>query len=262
MSGSMARPSTIPLPVSDAKTKRRIGGLIRRRRLAARLTQATLAKCLGVSYQQLQKYEYGTGRPSKERLATIAEILGVTSEYFLSDERAASSDEVEALERFLQRPEALLLYNAVSRLPDQKTLNNLILANLVFCEEHAQPHVFGSQGATWIRNVVDRSGDAKHAARVIRELKIEIARLIATKIKARKFTQAFVARALRTDQARISTLSRGDVRGISFERLFRFLLVLGWNATIKIEARKHSDKGTIDLIQRKETVAQKTTCDA
>ena len=262
MSGAMTRASTVASPLSNAKTKRRIGGLIRRRRLATRMSQATLAKYLGVSYQQVQKYEYGSGQPSEERLAAIAKILGVTAEYFLSGEHAPSSDEVEALDRFLQRPEALLLYNAISRLPDQETIDRLILANLAFCEKHHQPDVFESQGAVWFGKVVDHSGEVKHAARVIRELKMEIARLIAKNISSRKFTQAFAAKVLRTDQARISKLSRGDVSGISFERLFRFFIALGWDATIKIEAREHSARGKIDLIHRMETVAQETTCDA
>jgi transcriptional regulator with XRE-family HTH domain len=226
------------------------------------MTQATLAKCLGVSYQQVQKYEYGTNWLSEERLAAIAKILGVTSDYFMSDEQAASADDVDALERFLQRPEALLLFKAVSRLPDQKTLDRLILANLSFCETHAQPDLFGPQSAVWFGKIVNRSDDGKLATRMIRDLKMKIARLIAKNIKTKQFTQAYVAKLLRTDQARISKLSQGDVSGISFERLFRFLVMLGWNATIKIEAREQSAKGGISLIHRKETAAQETTCDA
>jgi transcriptional regulator with XRE-family HTH domain len=257
----MTKSSPIPRPAPDAKAKRRIGGLIRRRRLATGMTQATLGKCVGVSYQQVQKYEYGTSWPSEERLAAIAKIFGVTSDYFLSDEQTASADDVEALERFLQRPGALLLFNAISRLPDQKTFDRLILANLAFCEKHAQLDVFGPQGAAWFGGISNQS-EVKHAEKVIRELKIEIARLIAKNISGRKFTQIFSAKVLRTDQARISKLSRGDVSGISFERLFRFLVMLGCNATIKIEARAPSEKGGIDLIHRKETSAQKTTCHA
>jgi transcriptional regulator with XRE-family HTH domain len=49
-----------------------IGDNIRELRKAHRLSQMQLAAKLDVSYQQVQKYEKGTGSISVERLAAVA----------------------------------------------------------------------------------------------------------------------------------------------------------------------------------------------
>jgi transcriptional regulator with XRE-family HTH domain len=65
------------------------------RRLAARrkeidMSQQALGKDLGVSFQQIQKYEKGTSRISAGRLFEMAKLLGVTVNYFFADAIAAS----------------------------------------------------------------------------------------------------------------------------------------------------------------------------
>ena len=47
-------------------------------RQAANLTQTALADQLGVTFQQVQKYEKGVNRMSAGRLTKIADVLGVT----------------------------------------------------------------------------------------------------------------------------------------------------------------------------------------
>jgi transcriptional regulator with XRE-family HTH domain len=54
-----------------------VGANIRAHRLAQRLSQTELARHLGVSYQQLQKYEQGVNRVGAARLARVAAVLGV-----------------------------------------------------------------------------------------------------------------------------------------------------------------------------------------
>jgi transcriptional regulator with XRE-family HTH domain len=54
-----------------------VGESIRAHRLAAGMSQAQLGKRLGVSFQQVQKYEKGTNRVGAGRLPQIAEIFGV-----------------------------------------------------------------------------------------------------------------------------------------------------------------------------------------
>lgn len=58
-----------------------VGEQIRKRRTMLGLTQDQLAQALGISYQQVQKYETGTNRVSAGRLFDIARILdsGVSS---------------------------------------------------------------------------------------------------------------------------------------------------------------------------------------
>ncbi len=59
-----------------------VGKRIRERRRMVGMTQAKLAEPLGISYQQIQKYELGTNRVSAGRLYVLSEILGVTIDYF------------------------------------------------------------------------------------------------------------------------------------------------------------------------------------
>lgn len=63
-----------------------IGALIREIRKAGGLTQAALSEKLGISYQQLQKYEYGTSDITISRLRQIAGVLGVPLQTFLPED--------------------------------------------------------------------------------------------------------------------------------------------------------------------------------
>jgi transcriptional regulator with XRE-family HTH domain len=59
-----------------------IGQQLRVRRLMMGISQERLAKELGVSFQQIQKYESGVNRISARALFYIAQILEVSVEYF------------------------------------------------------------------------------------------------------------------------------------------------------------------------------------
>jgi transcriptional regulator with XRE-family HTH domain len=54
-----------------------IGARIRERRLALNISQAGLAETLGVTFQQVQKYEYGENRVTAARLFDICKALKV-----------------------------------------------------------------------------------------------------------------------------------------------------------------------------------------
>ena len=55
-----------------------IGARMRERRLALNLSQAGLGEVLGVSFQQVQKYEGGKNRVSAARLFEICRILNLS----------------------------------------------------------------------------------------------------------------------------------------------------------------------------------------
>ena len=59
-----------------------VGGKIKAQRRLAGMSQDTLASALGVTFQQVQKYEKGTNRVSSSRLANIARIFRVPPSYF------------------------------------------------------------------------------------------------------------------------------------------------------------------------------------
>ncbi len=55
---------------------RRIGQIIKEARKARGMTQMELSELIGVSYQQVQKYEKGSDNISVERLKQIAKAVG------------------------------------------------------------------------------------------------------------------------------------------------------------------------------------------
>lgn len=61
---------------------RQVGSRVRMRRLLIGLSQEKLGAALGLTFQQVQKYEKGTNRISASRLQQIAVTLGVSIEYF------------------------------------------------------------------------------------------------------------------------------------------------------------------------------------
>ena len=61
-----------------------VGHRIRIERLARGLSQTALANQLGVTFQQVQKYEKGVNRVGAGRLTKIAEVLGVPVGAFFS----------------------------------------------------------------------------------------------------------------------------------------------------------------------------------
>ncbi len=62
-----------------------IGKKIRLRRKMLKMSQKTLGQHLGVTFQQIQKYENGLNRVSARRLKEIADILNVSVSFFYAD---------------------------------------------------------------------------------------------------------------------------------------------------------------------------------
>ncbi|CAK02395.1 transcriptional regulator [Bartonella tribocorum CIP 105476] len=62
-----------------------VGKKIRLRRQMLKMSQTTLGHALGVSFQQIQKYEKGLNRVSAGRLMQISDILNVPISFFYAD---------------------------------------------------------------------------------------------------------------------------------------------------------------------------------
>lgn len=62
-----------------------VGHRLRLRRVLLGLSQQRLANCLGLSFQQVQKYEKGTNRVAAGRLHELAQILDVPVGFFFED---------------------------------------------------------------------------------------------------------------------------------------------------------------------------------
>src|SRR4051794_5032734 len=71
----MARKTTDP-------TDSHVGNRVRMRRMMVGMSQETLGEALGLSFQQVQKYEKGVNRMSASRLQQTAHILQVPVSFF------------------------------------------------------------------------------------------------------------------------------------------------------------------------------------
>lgn len=68
-----------------------VGRRLRDRRILLGMTQTTVADAIGLSFQQVQKYERGANRISASRLYQFAQLLDVSIDYFF-DGQDASQD--------------------------------------------------------------------------------------------------------------------------------------------------------------------------
>ncbi len=70
----------IPSPVDV-----HVGRRVRMRRTLLGMSQTTLGEAIGLTFQQVQKYERGTNRVSSSRLYDVARVLDVPVEFFFED---------------------------------------------------------------------------------------------------------------------------------------------------------------------------------
>jgi len=76
-----------------------VGSKIRARRLEIGMSQSNLAFRIGVTFQQVQKYEKGTNRVGSSRLHQIAKILNVDVQDFFPDASKADSVNLSLADR-------------------------------------------------------------------------------------------------------------------------------------------------------------------
>jgi len=104
-----------------------VGRRIRARRVAKQMSQMDLAGRLGLTFQQVQKYEKGTNRVAAGRLKRIAKILDVPILYFFDDtDEHATTGGAAALNGHADDSRASRLMRAYSRI-DNSTLQQSIL---------------------------------------------------------------------------------------------------------------------------------------
>jgi len=94
-----------------------VGRRVRQRRLALQLSQEDFGKQIGVTFQQVQKYELGKNRIAVSRLIAISEALACEPNDLLDglhngqiiDVDALSDDAMKFARRFDELPDALQL---------------------------------------------------------------------------------------------------------------------------------------------------------
>ncbi|QPB22509.1 helix-turn-helix transcriptional regulator [Rhizobium sp. 007] len=108
-----------------------VGGRLRLRRQVLGLSQGSLAEALGITFQQVQKYEKGMNRIGASRLQRIAEILRVPVGFFFENNASASPDveprrETDDVTLFMTSKEGVALSRAFLAIEDPNVRQKLL----------------------------------------------------------------------------------------------------------------------------------------
>ncbi|VAV89748.1 Transcriptional regulator [hydrothermal vent metagenome] len=105
-----------------------VGNRVRMRRMLVGMSQEKLGDALGLTFQQVQKYEKGANRVSASRLYQMASTLGVPIQFFFDDmplatqnansDGLAESNNAGLLMDFLNSSEGFQLGRAFSTIED------------------------------------------------------------------------------------------------------------------------------------------------
>lgn len=99
-----------------------VGLRIRFYRLNARMSQTQLGEQIGVTFQQVQKYENGSNRVGAGRLTQIAAALGVpVTAFFDSAGEATKPNGQPSVTELLAHPSAIRMLQAYSSITDSGT---------------------------------------------------------------------------------------------------------------------------------------------
>ena len=115
--------AAVAKPRSAGKPDIELGRRIRLRRVELEISQSELADKLGVSFQQVQKYEKGLNRVGAHRLQQTATALDVPITFFYDGD--GKSREVESL-LFLDSSFSLRLLRAYTKIKDQTVQRHLV----------------------------------------------------------------------------------------------------------------------------------------
>ena len=119
----------VPNPID-----KHVGSRVRMRRMMLSMSQEKLGEALGLTFQQVQKYEKGTNRIGASRLQQIATILQVPVSFFFDgapDAQLQATGLAEApsaayVADFLATSDGLALTRAFTRIPDGKLRRRIV----------------------------------------------------------------------------------------------------------------------------------------
>ncbi|WP_455273605.1 helix-turn-helix domain-containing protein [Rhizobium herbae] len=107
-----------------------VGNRLRSRRLVLGLSQEKLGDSLGITFQQIQKYEKGTNRVSASKLQAASEVLRVPISYFFEDHDVSAPDglvrEADEIGTFLISNEGVSLNRAFASIKNKRVRQTII----------------------------------------------------------------------------------------------------------------------------------------
>ncbi|MGI9354371.1 MAG: helix-turn-helix domain-containing protein [Rhizobiaceae bacterium] len=124
-----------------------VGGRVRLRRTMLRISQEVLGKELGVTFQQVQKYEKGTNRISASKLYEICQALSVQVSFFfegisVGTSRVAGLAEADGAAYkadFLSTSESVKLNLAFQRIDNPALRRQIVDLAKTVADETGQP---------------------------------------------------------------------------------------------------------------------------
>jgi transcriptional regulator with XRE-family HTH domain len=112
-------------PRSVGKPDVEMGRRLRIRRVEKNMSQAELGHELGISFQQVQKYEKGVNRIGAVRMEKIAKVLDVPINFFFGDGKPKEETEAQSL-MIIDPKYTLRLLRAYAKIGDLDTQRNLV----------------------------------------------------------------------------------------------------------------------------------------
>tara|TARA_R110000868_G_scaffold46352_5_gene153171 strand:+ start:4671 stop:5051 length:381 start_codon:yes stop_codon:yes gene_type:complete len=110
-----------------------VGSRIRLRRQLMKMSQEKLGDELGVTFQQVQKYERGANRVGASRLYRLSRVLEVPIQFFFEDlsdlplvAGMAEGDQTPIVYNFIQSSDGVSLAEAFSRIGDAKVRRRVL----------------------------------------------------------------------------------------------------------------------------------------
>jgi transcriptional regulator with XRE-family HTH domain len=111
-----------------------VGSRVRMRRIMLGMSQEKLGEALGLTFQQIQKYEKGTNRVGASRLQQISEVLQVPVSFLFDGGPSGAAGSAASAESaspayiadFLATSEGLALTRAFTRIPDSKLRRSIV----------------------------------------------------------------------------------------------------------------------------------------
>ncbi len=121
---------------TPTKTDKIIGERVRLARKLAKFSQTTLGIAVGVTYQQVQKYENGTDRIGAGRLYQVARATEQPITFFF-DDNVVHSNAIGVSGALLADPRIEKLLVAVAKVENSKLIDNLVSIADTFAAAHA-----------------------------------------------------------------------------------------------------------------------------
>ncbi len=123
-----SEPSHLPNPIDV-----HVGLQVRLRRKQLKISQEKLAEALGLTFQQVQKYERGANRISASKLYEIAQALQVSIPWFFDGLGDPVSDDVEDggdasafAHGFLLTQDGVDLANLFPKIPERRVRRRIV----------------------------------------------------------------------------------------------------------------------------------------